>query len=197
MRVRNVTFGGLNGYSGEKCISKKKTPPSYTEPGGPKIVETHSYKFSFFGPALQFGGGSSVISANSFCIRFADVPSALEIFGLGFGSRRASSFGGAALLDIEFELPDDAGVPPLLTAPPLPPLRPRFVGGVVGPVELELVVLLTLPPAMLALPTVEVPTPPLPGPALVAFVVVVPPLAADVEDISNCGLVFIFLFFFF
>lgn len=26
--VRNVTFGGLNGYSGEKCISRKKTPPS-------------------------------------------------------------------------------------------------------------------------------------------------------------------------
>lgn len=48
------TFGGLNGYSGEKCMSKKKTPPSYTEPGGPSIVETHSYKLSPFGPALNY-----------------------------------------------------------------------------------------------------------------------------------------------
>jgi hypothetical protein len=55
-------------------------------PGGPKIVDTHSYKLSPFGPALQFGGGSSVISASSFCIRFADVPSALEIFGFAFDS---------------------------------------------------------------------------------------------------------------
>jgi hypothetical protein len=37
-----LAFGGLKGYSGEKCISKKKTPPSYTEPGGPRIVDTHS-----------------------------------------------------------------------------------------------------------------------------------------------------------
>lgn len=93
-------------------MSKKKTPPSYTDPGGPKIVETHSYRLSPLGPALnkhknnvrhmldhvnnvniivlrilctfnlkgkymirffketnlQFGGGSKVISANSFCI---------------------------------------------------------------------------------------------------------------------------------
>lgn len=82
----NLTFGGLNGYSGEKCISRKNTPPSYTDPGGPKIVETHSYRLSPFGPAEQFGGGSSVISANSFCMRLADVPNALEIFGFGFGS---------------------------------------------------------------------------------------------------------------
>lgn len=46
------TLGGLNGYSGVKWISKKKTPPSYTEPGGPKIVLTHSYTLSPFGPAL-------------------------------------------------------------------------------------------------------------------------------------------------
>lgn len=31
-----------------------------------------------FGPALQFGGGSSVISANSFWILLADVDKALE-----------------------------------------------------------------------------------------------------------------------
>ena len=38
---------------------------------------SHSYKLSPFGPALQFGGGSSVISASSFCIRLADVLKAL------------------------------------------------------------------------------------------------------------------------
>jgi len=47
------TLGGLNGYSGVKCMSKKKTPPSYTEPGGPKIVLTHSNTLSPFGPALK------------------------------------------------------------------------------------------------------------------------------------------------
>lgn len=67
-------------------MSKKNTPPSYTEPGGPRIVDTHSYRLSPFGPAEQFGGGSNVISANSFCIRLADVPSAFEIFGFGLGS---------------------------------------------------------------------------------------------------------------
>ena len=68
IRVRKVTFGGLNGYSGEKCMSRKKTPPSYGEPGGPSIVDTHSYKLSPLGPALQLGGGSRVISASSFWI---------------------------------------------------------------------------------------------------------------------------------
>lgn len=68
IRVRKVTFGGLNGYSGEKWMSKKKTPPSYGEPGGPSIVDTHSYKLSPLGPALQLGGGSRVISASSFWI---------------------------------------------------------------------------------------------------------------------------------
>ena len=33
------------------------------------MVDTHSYKLSPFGPALQFVGGSSEISANSFWIR--------------------------------------------------------------------------------------------------------------------------------
>lgn len=50
------------------------------------MVETHSYKLSPFGPALQFGGGSSVISANSFCILLADVPKAFDIFGFGLAS---------------------------------------------------------------------------------------------------------------
>jgi hypothetical protein len=35
-------------------MSKKNTPPSYTDPGGPKIVDTHSYKLSPLGPALRF-----------------------------------------------------------------------------------------------------------------------------------------------
>lgn len=35
------------------------------------MVETHSYKLSPFGAALQFGGGSIVISASSFCILLA------------------------------------------------------------------------------------------------------------------------------
>lgn len=71
-------------------MSRKKTPPSYTEPGGPRIVETHSYRLSPFGPALQFGGGSRVISASSFWIRFVEVPNALLIFGFGLGSGFAS-----------------------------------------------------------------------------------------------------------
>lgn len=84
-------MGGLNGYSGEKWMSRKNTPPSYTEPGGPRIVDTHSYRLSPFGPALQFGGGSSVISANSFWMRLADVPSAFEIRGFGFDSFTAAA----------------------------------------------------------------------------------------------------------
>ena len=62
------TFGGLKGYSDEKWMSRKKTPPSYTDPGGPRMVDTHSYRLSPLGPALQLGGGSSVISASSFWI---------------------------------------------------------------------------------------------------------------------------------
>ena len=34
-------------------MSKKKTPPSYTDPGGPRIVDTHSYMLSPLGPALE------------------------------------------------------------------------------------------------------------------------------------------------
>lgn len=53
IECKDLTLGGLNGYSGVKCMSRKKTPPSYTEPGGPSIVETHSYRLSPFGPALR------------------------------------------------------------------------------------------------------------------------------------------------
>ena len=41
------------------------------------MVENHSYKLSPLGPALQLGGGSSVISASSFWMRLAEVLSAL------------------------------------------------------------------------------------------------------------------------
>lgn len=78
-------------------MSRKKTPPSYTEPGGPNIVETHSYKLSPLGPALQFGGGSKVISASSFCIRLADVLRAFDILGLGFDS--LTSLAGSVTAD--------------------------------------------------------------------------------------------------
>ena len=36
-----------------KWISRKKTPPSYTDFGGPRIVEFHSYRLSPLGPALR------------------------------------------------------------------------------------------------------------------------------------------------
>lgn len=117
------TLGGLNGYSGEKWMSKKNTPPSYTEPGGPRIVDTHSYRLSLFGPALQLGGGSSVISASSFWMRLVDVPSALLIFGLVFGSALVSS---PPAVDATIAVADAAAAPladewPLVR--PLVPLR--------------------------------------------------------------------------
>lgn len=40
-------------------------------PDGPMIEETHSYRLSPLGPALQLVGGSKEISASSFCMRFA------------------------------------------------------------------------------------------------------------------------------
>ena len=36
-------------------MSRKKTPPSYTEPGGPKMVETQSKRLSPLGLALHGG----------------------------------------------------------------------------------------------------------------------------------------------
>lgn len=53
-------------------MSRKKTPPAYGDPPGPMMEETHSYRLSPFGPALQFVGGSSEISASSFWMRFAE-----------------------------------------------------------------------------------------------------------------------------
>lgn len=41
------------------------------------MVDTHSYKLSPFGPALQFVGGSNEISANSFWMRLALLDSEL------------------------------------------------------------------------------------------------------------------------
>ena len=65
-----ITFGGLKGYSFGNTISKKNSPPAYGDPSGPIIVDTHWYKLSSFGPALQFAGGSRLISANSLLILF-------------------------------------------------------------------------------------------------------------------------------
>jgi hypothetical protein len=45
---------------------------SVLSPAGPTIVDTHSKRLSPFGPAEQFGGGSLLISASSFCIRLAE-----------------------------------------------------------------------------------------------------------------------------
>lgn len=111
--VRNVTFGGLNGYSGEKWMSRKNTPPSYTEPGGPRMVDTHSYKLSPFGPALQFGGGSNVISANSFWILLADVPRAFDILWFGLFSF-VSGLPSVALLPRPVPLPDEPDAPDII-----------------------------------------------------------------------------------
>lgn len=58
-------------------ISRKKTPSSYGDALGPRIVLTHSYRLSPLGPAVQLHGGSKLISASSFWIRFADEESPL------------------------------------------------------------------------------------------------------------------------
>ena len=49
-------------------------PPAYGLSCGPTMVETHSNRLSPLGPAEQLHGGSSEISASSFCIRFAAEP---------------------------------------------------------------------------------------------------------------------------
>ena len=59
------------GEKNEKKKTKKKKKKKKNVPGGPRIVLTHSYKLSPFGPALQFVGGSKLISASSFWMRFA------------------------------------------------------------------------------------------------------------------------------
>lgn len=73
---RNVLVKKKN----EKKKTKKKKKNVHV-PGGPRIVLTHSYKLSPFGPALQFVGGSKLISASSFWMRFAaELIPALLIF---------------------------------------------------------------------------------------------------------------------
>ena len=74
---RNVLVKKKN----EKKKTKKKKKKNVHVPGGPRIVLTHSYKLSPFGPALQFVGGSKLISASSFWMRFAaELIPALLIF---------------------------------------------------------------------------------------------------------------------
>lgn len=84
------------------------------------MVETHSYRLSPFGPALQLGGGSSVISASSFCMRLAEVPNDLDILGVGLVSLRGSSPPAALLPE----------APPLALAP-LPPRAGVVAAGAV------------------------------------------------------------------
>ena len=55
-------------------MSKKKMPPAYGLSCGPTMVETHSNRLSPLGPAEQLHGGSRLISASSFCMRFAAEP---------------------------------------------------------------------------------------------------------------------------
>ena len=57
------------------------------------IVLTHSYKLSPFGPALQFVGGSKLISASSFWMRFAaELIPDLLIFSLSFSTTNFMKF---------------------------------------------------------------------------------------------------------
>lgn len=123
------------------------------------MVETHSYKLSPFGPALQFGGGSSVISASSFWIRLAEVPSALEIFGLDLVSF-VSGLGTAGASGVELPLPLPLRRPPPDPALLLPPPAPAAL----------------LPPALPAEP---------PLPVAVAPVVLLDPALVDMLDIGR------------
>lgn len=149
------------------------------------MVETHSYRLSPLGPALQLGGGSKVISASSFCIRFAEVPSAFEIFGFGLGSLRVSSLVVAVpAADDEppveefVEDPDEAGLfdPPKVELLALRPPRP-----VLG-IEFEAALLVGV--VVLAVPGGEFATRPA-GAATdaVALFAEAPPLVVELEDI--------------
>ena len=75
-------------------------------PGGPMIVLTHSYKLSPFGPALQFVGGSKLISASSFWMRFAaELIPDLLIFSLSFSTTNfMKSLSLSLLLSLSFSL---------------------------------------------------------------------------------------------
>ena len=59
------------------------------------MVDTHSYRLSPLGPALQLGGGSRVISPSSFWIRLAEVLRALDSLG---GGRSFFGFSGDSLV---------------------------------------------------------------------------------------------------
>jgi len=69
-REREMNF--LNFFSKQRNKKRKESKSVCAcVPGGPMIVLTHSYKLSPFGPALQFVGGSKLISASSFWMRLA------------------------------------------------------------------------------------------------------------------------------
>ena len=71
------------------------------------IVLTHSYKLSPFGPALQFVGGSKLISASSFWMRFAaELIPDLLIFSLSFSTtcNFMKSLSLSLLLSLSFSL---------------------------------------------------------------------------------------------
>ena len=78
---RNVLVKKKTKKKKMKTKKTKKKKKNVHVPGGPRIVLTHSYKLSPFGPALQFVGGSKLISASSFWMRFAaELIPALLIF---------------------------------------------------------------------------------------------------------------------
>jgi len=100
-RVRNA----LGKREGKKTKNKEKCEELFV-PGGPMIVLTHSYKLSPFGPALQFVGGSKLISASSFWMRFAaELIPDLLIFSLSFSTTNfMKSLSLSLLLSLSFSL---------------------------------------------------------------------------------------------
>lgn len=45
LACKNHTLGGLNGYSVENCIERKKTPPTYGVSSGPIMVACQFCQF--------------------------------------------------------------------------------------------------------------------------------------------------------
>ena len=90
---------------GKKTKNEEKCEELFV-PGGPMIVLTHSYKLSPFGPALQFVGGSKLISASSFWMRFAaELIPDLLIFSLSFSTTNfMKSLSLSLLLSLFFSL---------------------------------------------------------------------------------------------
>ena len=90
---------------GKKTKNEEKCEELFV-PGGPMIVLTHSYKLSPFGPALQFVGGSKLISASSFWMRFAaELIPDLLIFSLSFSTTNfMKSLSLSLLLSLSFSL---------------------------------------------------------------------------------------------